>query len=361
MKFPPLTIRNLSIMIGILLVVLAVAWWGLWTLAAAQYRHVIDGWIESGRAAGYNITYDSRRLFGFPRHVVFRFANVQWKNTDNIEFHADDIDIAATPWQWQNFDAKFKNRVQITAPIEDGGPAMILGGEDGRAHVELDKDGIWKFSRISLAAARLGRAPDYLFLADRLQASATRPDTPPKDHTETGLSLSGEADGVTLPAAMVSPFGQAMAKCALELQVMGGVPDFRKRDSVEAWNKGMNVVAFDSLSMEWGPLTFASKGAMGFDDDLQPEGAFAGVIGGQEKVLDALMEHGFIAKRQEAMLNSALSLFARPSHAGDVEGIEVPITVQLGGLFLGPVKIFSFPEIEWPKSTPAAPTAQQPN
>jgi hypothetical protein len=64
------------------------------------------------------------------------------------------------------------------------------------------------------------------------------------------------------------------------------------------------------------------------------------------------MDNGFIAPRQEGMLNSALSLFARPAKDGEGPGIEIPITVQLGGLFLGPVRIFTFPEIEWPKEVP---------
>jgi hypothetical protein len=341
-------LRQKFVATALVLGLLLLTWWGVWSIAAEQYRRVLDGWIESGRAAGYDISYDSRVFFGFPRRMVFRFKNVKWKSTDNIEFHAEDIDISAIPWEWQSFNARFKKRVQITVPVENTEQALILGGENGRAHVDLDKDGYWKFSRISLTNAAIGRTPDYVFLANTLQASAKRPDDEPKNHTETGLTLTGIVDNVTLPAAIPSPFGPVMTKLDIALRVMNFVPDFRKKESVAAWNKDMGVVEFDNLFMAWGPLALQAKGTMGFDDDLQPEGAYASTIGNHQTVLKALMDNGFIAAQQNAMLNSALSLFAKPATVDNVSGIEVPITVQLGGLFFGPVKIYTIPEIVWP-------------
>jgi hypothetical protein len=333
-------------------VIITALWWGLWLIAATQYRHVIDGWVTSGRAEGYEITYDENQLFGFPRHLVLRFTNVHWKDTNNILFHADDIDIGALPWQWRNYTAKFKNHVEITAPIDEFGHALILGGEDGRANVELDRQGYWQLSQISLTHARLGQTPDYVVTADKLQASAERPLHMPKDHTEAGLTLTGSAENVILPNSIPSPFGNQMHKLDINMRLMGVVPDFRKKESVDAWNKESGVVEFDNLHMDWGPLQITAKGTMGFDDDLQPEGAFVGALSDHTAVLKALMEHGYIAKSQEAMMSSALTLFAKPSKFSNNTGIELPIAVQLGGLFLGPVKIFAFPEIDWPSAAP---------
>src|SRR5262249_38659530 len=141
-------------------------------------------------------------------------------------------------------------------------------------------------------------------------------------------------------------------------RVMDAVPDFRKKESVDAWNHDSGIVEFDNLHMEWGPLMLTAKGTMGFDDDLQPEGAFSSTIGNQDEVLKALMRSNFIAQRQEAMLSSAMSLFAKPSSVDSITGVEVPIAVQLGGLFLGPVKIFSFPQIEWPAAQASQPPSQ---
>jgi len=40
--------------------------------------------------------------------------------------------------------------------------------------------------------------------------------------------------------------------------------------------------------MEWGDLHLAAKGTIGFDNDLQPEGAFAGVVADPGAVLKIL-------------------------------------------------------------------------
>ena len=138
-----------------------------------------------------------------------------------------------------------------------------------------------------------------------------------------------------------------MSKISVDMRVMGTTPDFRKKESVAAWNKKNGMVEFDRLDIEWGALLLASKGTIGFDDDLQPEGAFAATIGHQDAVLETLMKAGFIAPTQEGMLSSAMRLFAKPSPIKGENGVDVPVAVQLGGLFLGPVRIFAYPPIEW--------------
>ncbi len=257
------------------------------------------------------------------------------------------MDLSSAPWQSQVFDATFRGPVQITAPLEGDTRRLSLSGEGGHAHVELDTEGFWRQSRVSLPHAKIGRAPDSLFGSESLFLSAERPRHPPKDHTQSGLTLEGSADDIVLPETMLAPFGPKMAHLAMTLRVMGDVPDFRKRDSVEAWNNAGGIVNFDNLQVGWGTLGLTASGTIGFDDDLQPEGAFSSAMTDPRAVMKELMVHNFIAPRQEGMLNSALSLFAKSSKS--VSGIELPITIQLGGFFLGPVRIFMFPAIAWPK------------
>lgn len=327
---------------------LPVFWWLLWQIAAAQYRGQIDHWIEEGHADGYVINYDDRQQFGYPLHVVLRFKGLHWRNADGIDFEAGDIDIGALPWITKDFVAKFKQRATITAPLDSTDNALVLSGERGEAHVTVTPDGHWVVSTIDINGARVGHAPDNLIEAAALTATATRPIEQPHDHHQSGLILSGEITNIFLPQNMNLPFGDRMASLKLDLRVMGAVPDFRRRASVDAWNKDSGIVEFDRLRVQWGPLSMSLKGTLGFDDDLQPEGAFSGAVANHQQVFTALMNGGYIPARQEEMLNSALQLFARPMKQDGIDGIEMPITVQLGGLFLGPVKVYSFSEIVWP-------------
>jgi len=351
MKPAPFSPRTFFIATVTVIIVLTVAGWVFWSLSAVQYRRTIDKWIEAGRAAGYQITYADRQIFGFPRRLTMRLIDVHWKSADGIDFRTDDMDIVASPWDWNSFDAKLKNHFSVAAPMDSEGRALMLSGGTGRAHVQLDSDGVWHAAKLSLNDATVGLAPNYLFQADRLSASAMRPDVPPKDHSEAGLTLEGEADSITVPAAMPSPFGNKAAKFAVRMRVMGQVPDVRRRSAVDAWNKDSGIVEFDNFSLSWGVLNLASKGTLGFDDDLQPEGAFAGTVVNPQKTMQALLDNGFIAMHDKGMLASVMEMFAKPSLNGK-EGMELPITIQLGGLFFGPIRIFTFPEIEWPTEPP---------
>jgi hypothetical protein len=336
---------------------LAAIWGGFWIVSALRYNKVIDGWIENQKAAGYDVSFDERRLGGFPLHVLITFDNLNWKNTDAIVLHADHMALRAKLWRWNIYDAKFNGHVALTAALAGGAQSFNLSGDDGRAHVELDADGFWRLSRVTLADAQIGIEPNYLVVAKQLSASVERPDQPPKTHTETGLIVAAGANNLTLPSTVPTPFGNKMAAFAVSLRVMDNMPDFRKRESVDAWNKDSGVVEFDNLHMDWGPLNITAKGTMGFDDALQPEGAFAGALVGHEALLKALTDYGFVPARQTAMLQSALTMFAKPSKSG-APGIDMPITVQLGGIFMGPIKIFGFPEIIWPTAGTPAPNGQ---
>lgn len=334
------------------LLAVALSGWGVWSFSAAQYRRVIDGWIEESRAAGYQISYEDRQVFGFPRRITMRLVKVRWKDANGIDFRTDDMDILATPWNWKTFDAKFKNHVSVAVPMDSDGRALMLSCDNGRAQITLDSSDKWRLAKLSLNEGRVGLAPNYLFQAEKLSVTASRPEVPPKDHTQTGLTIEGEASKIELPAAMPSPFGNKAAKVSAHMRVMGAVPDVRSRASVDAWNKDSGVVEFDDFSASWGVLDLASKGTLGFDDDLQPEGAFAGLFVAPEKTMQALIDNGFIATHDASILSSAMSLFAKPS-LHSTKGQELPITIQLGGLFFGPIRIFTFPEIEWPTEPPA--------
>jgi hypothetical protein len=351
MKPAPFSLRFCFISLITAVTILAITGWSLWSLSAAQYRRIIDGWIDAGRASGYQISYDDRQTFGFPRHIVMRLVNLHWRNADGIDFRTDDMDIEVTPWNWNQFEAKFKNHVSVAAPLDNDGHALILASGEGRADVKLDNDGVWKRARLFLHDTRLGLSPDYLFQAERLSASIERPPESPKDHTQAGLTLIGEADNIVVPNAMPSPFGNKAQKLAAHMRVMGPVPDVRIRSAVDAWNKDSGVVEFDDLTLQWGVLDIMSKGTIGFDDDLQPEGAFAGTVANPKDTMQQLIDHGFIAMHDQSMLAAVMEMFAKPNVHGS-KAMELPITIQLGALFFGPIRIFTFPQIEWPAAPP---------
>jgi hypothetical protein len=346
--------RRFFIAASVMLASMLVVWWVAWTISASQYRNFIDNWIEVHRAQGYLVTYDTRDTEGFPRYVTLHFGNFVLQNPDGVKVHANDVLLAAFPWDWQHFDAKLKHGFELTIPFSNNKILLISTAATARNHTDLGDNGDWKFVSLLLTDAKGLWGQDPFFGAEKFEIALQRPDAPPKDHTEPGLTITGSAEKVSLPPGMDAPFGPMAAKIDTSVRVMGDVPDPRLRTSVAAWNAAGGVAEFDSFFLQWGPLVFATKGTLGLDDDEQPEGVFSGQIGNHEEVLRTLMANNYIPKRDAPMLNSALNLFSKHSKIGGKEGIDVPITVQLGGLFLGPVRVFEFPEITWDVDAPTA-------
>jgi hypothetical protein len=357
--------RRTALAAAVMLAAMAVLWWTIWAVSAAQFRSFVDDWIAAHSAAGYKMHYDARLTGGFPRRITLHFTNFVLENSDGIRVHSDNIDLSTLPWRWHHLTAKTTHGFDLAIPFSDK-TVLTVAADAAKSHITLDANGDWRSLQLEVTNGKALWAQKPFFSGDRLAIALARPEEEPKDHTEAGLTLAAEADNLVLPPDLVLPFGSKVAHIDIGARVMGAVPDPRKKSSITAWNAANGMLAFDRLDLDWGKLLFAARGTLGLDDDLQPEGAFVSQIGNQKEVLRDLMENGEIPKHDAGMLDEALNLFAKPASIDGVTGIEAPITVQLGGLFLGPVRVFEYSEVLWEpdtaptEATPAASTTPAP-
>jgi hypothetical protein len=325
-----------------------VLWCGLWMIAAAHFRALIDSDIATAATRGQEIVYETRSEGGFPFAITSHFSNLRWQDKAGAKAQADDLTLTAYLWAWNAFDVEFRQRAKATMPLLPLNDILTVQSDAGGAHIELSDAG-WRFVGLRLKDARVRRPDQDLFTADKMALTIQRPDHAPKDNAEVGLSLSGKAQGVTLKMKTEKPlpFGARIEGFHIALRVMGAPPDPENKDSVEKWNTDSGVVECDALDLTWGPLTLALTGTLGLDDQLQPEAAFSGPLGNHTAVITSLLDGGWIKKRQAVILSSAFDLFAKPSILTLNPSVIAPIIVQLGGIYLGPVLIFSLPSLEW--------------
>lgn len=325
-----------------------ILWSGFWIIRAAHFHVLIDGGIDSARARGHEITYEARSMGGFPFAVHYHFSNLSWHDKAGDSAQAADITLTAYPWQWNAFNLAFRQSAEATVTLPPLKDILTVQSVAGKGQIELKDDG-WSLARLRLKEAR-GRRPDHeLFTADEMDLTAQRPGHKPKDHTEVGLSFSGAAREVALKMKTEKPlpFGTAIDAFHLDLRVMGSPPDPSKRESVDAWNTESGVVECDAFGLTWGPLTLALTGTLGLDNDLQPEAAFSGPLSNPAAVIKALLDTGWIRGNSATILTAAFGQFPSPLKLTGVSGVLVPINVQSGGIYLGPVLIFSFPPLDW--------------
>jgi hypothetical protein len=281
--------RRLTALISLLLLV---AWTGLWFETSNQFHEHLDAWIAAERVKGHDISFDDTHQGGSPFSVTKTYTNVRWKDGKGTNVRSDEVTLIERPWCWRSLEAVLHN-------------------------------------------AALARNASDVMTSETLDITILHPATPPKDHTETGLSLETEAKNISISAEHPLPFSDIIAHLKAKMRVMGLPPDIMEKASVASWNDESGVIEIDSLNLDWNPLALKAKGTLALDNDLSLEGAFSAAFGKRESVAKELVNKGWVALNDMDVLTTVLKIE------------KVSISFQEGMMFLGPVRIASFPPLTW--------------
>jgi len=296
--------RRHHILAFVLLIVL-IAWASVWTFVALRFNAIVDTWVDTAKANGTPLTFSKRNTDGTPLTIHVHLDHFRYAHAGSLDLQADEAVLYLSLWDWNKISTKLRNNIQ-------------------------------------------GHINGLPFSAETLKIGFSKPDHPPINDMETGISVWGQSMGLTLKPQEALALGNRLEHLSFDLRVMGTPPDFAKTESVRTWNNASGVVEFDQLDVAWGPLGLSAKGTVGLAPDLQPEGAFSSKIEGLDDTIDTLVTQGVIEQRQQALLRSSISVLSRPSSAMGTSAPIVPISIQGGGLYLGPVQLLSLPKLSWP-------------
>jgi hypothetical protein len=298
---------------------LFVLWLALWLVTAYQLNRRVDNWVETAKTNGFEVSFSDRSTDGTPLNVHVHLENFTAKLPHGGHLvQADEAVLYLSLWDWKTLSSKLR----------------------GNVHGEI------------------AQTP---FTAEVLKFGFSRPDVPPENAMETGFILWLSSMGLNLVTQEPLPLGNRITNLSFDLRVMGPPPNFAKTDDVAAWNEASGVLEFDQLDLLWGPLGVSAKGTVGLNPNLQPEGAFSGKVDGLDDTIDLLVTKGSIEPHQEKMLRSSISVLSRPSSMMGGSAPIVPISLQGGSLYLGPVQIMKVPPMDWPapnKEAAEPPTPQ---
>ncbi|MGE4352218.1 MAG: DUF2125 domain-containing protein [Bdellovibrionales bacterium] len=290
---------------GLALLVLLLVWGGLWGMAAYRLNKALDGWVASAQTEGLALSFSDRSTDGTPFTVHLHLKNfsIAFPNADHAK--AGEAVLYMNLWDQSALSTKLKEKIN-------------------------------------------GQIAGVPFTAEAFKIAFAKPENRPIDEMDPGFFLKTQTLGLSFQTEKDLALGNRMEKLSFDLRVMGPAPDFTDPVAVRTWNDASGVLEFDSLELNWGPLTLSAKGTVGLSNDLQPEGAFSGKVEGLDETVAQLVLAGTIQSKQESLLRSSISILAHPSGVmGSSEPI-LPISVQGGGLYLGPVRIMSVPKLEWP-------------
>jgi hypothetical protein len=289
---------------GLVCLIILLVWGSVWSFAAFQMGRILDHMIEQAAAKGLTFTYEKRYTNGTPFAVHAHLDPLTITMQNGNSLRADESVFYLDLWDWSAVSAKLRN------------------GIDGKVMDQPFKAGIIKFG--------------FEF-----------PIEEPRNHTDTGLSLWLQPIGLDFEKEPPFALGNRMEEGFFRFRVMGPVPDFLDAKSLMAWNEASGLIEFDRFYLNWGPLTVTANGAISFDSKLRPEGAFSGRISGLDEAVGVLAAQGTMKDKQFALLRSALDVLSRPSSLTGSSDPIVPITLQGGSIYLGPVKLMDLPMINW--------------
>lgn len=298
--------------IGLLVLVVLLLWGGVWAFAAIQLNKEVDHWVKASKTNGIEFSFDNRSTDGTPLTVHVHLGNFHVKMPrGGHEIRAGEAVLYLSLWNWKTVSTKLRNTIQGT----------------------------------------IAALP---FTADTMKIGFEQPENPPINDMETGFSVWAQTLGLTFKPEQDLPLGNRLDQLSFDLRVMGVPPDFTNTASIRNWNNNSGVIEFDQLDLLWGPLAVSAKGTVGLNSKLQPEGAFSGKVEGLEDTIDELVSAGTIKDNQEALLRSSIGVLARPSSIMEGSAPIVPVSLQDGGLYLGPVRVMTIPNIDWPRTDEAA-------
>jgi hypothetical protein len=80
---------------------------------------------------------------------------------------------------------------------------------------------------------------------------------------------------------------------------------------------------------------------------MQPLFAGTATVRGYSEAIDALAQAGLMPPNQATGAKIALAALAKPAEDGGPPAVHLPLTIQDGFLYVGPLKLARMPRIIW--------------
>ena len=291
-------------LLGLTALCVILAWSLVWGWTAYHTGKILDSLIAEIAQDGGKISFEKRFTGGTPWaiHAHLEPFTLHMKNGNEIK--AEEAVFYINLWNWKAVSGKLHKDVNV----------KLMG--------KTIKAGMIKFG-------------------------FEKPERIPTDYTETGLSFWLQPLGVTFEETPPFALGNSWEEGFFRVRVMGPVPNFMNKRAIAAWNEASGVLEFDRFFINWGPLKVTANGTLGLDTKLQPEGAFSGRVSGLDEAIGALAAQKNMTGSKLTLLRSALNVLSRPSSLTGKSAPIIPVSVQSGQFFLGPVKLLELPPISW--------------
>ena len=334
----------------------ALAYGGYWSYLAGQVEAGVEQWFAERTSEGLEAGYASLRVSGFP----FQLVAV-------IEAPELAAPKALKPWSWKGPALVLKarpwrlTRVRLSAPgrhhftvtrargraaftVELGQLELKLkhrGDGSGRAMLSIREGALRDASEKAVAEVT---AADFI---------VERPGRADDGGAAPALDFLVQVEGISYPVAPVRGLGRTTARLVVQVSVTGealeapGPGKFATR-AMAGWRDSGGTLEVKRFALDHGPLALDGDGTLALDGRMRPIGAFALRVKGFEEALDRLAGAGVIKPHPAALAKTVMKALARKQGIPGAKELKVPLSLQDGRLYVGPVPLAKLPPIRWP-------------
>ena len=330
--------RALPIAAAVLILALA-AYTGYWFYSAHRLRDGLAPWAAAQQKAGYDITWQSVAVEGFPFAFRLRFADAALAAQRPLPYRLTSpaLHLAAAPWDIEDWHVTAPQGATLATPAA---ASLTTGAIEGT--IATAGGG----ARIALHAAGLtGGGLAQGLAVDAADAQVTLPAHPPASHTDPALSLSLTLNQTTLPTSPPG-FGRKIATLALAATLDGRLPGGPLDRALAAWRDDGGTLVLQTAHLVWDDLDATVTGTLALDNDLQPIGSLSATIAHPDALIDAAVATGMLKERFAGVIKTVLAALAHPAANGQPV-VTAPITLQEGQVFLGPAAVARLPHLTW--------------
>ena len=340
--------RRLVLAAILALPLLAGAWTGLWFLAASKARQAALDWIEAKRAQGYHATHGAIEARGFPFSLRLEIAKPRFgvgpEGADWL-WRTDWVTVHIQPWNLRQLALSAAGAHVVELTRRGARVPYLLDAGWLDAILTLNRDWDLEGVFVELREAEFGRTdrPERASLAG-LDINLRLPRDPGEGAPRAELSLA--VDQLGLPAELGAPLGDTVEFAFLDLALYGRIAPGPLKDALDEWRRAGGTIEIRRMEGKWGPLAAEGEGTAALDAQLQPMGAFTTRLSGYGDAIDQLVEAEWVRPTEGAAAKVVLNLVSKPGPDGVAE-VHVPLTVQDGGVFVGPASLMALPPVRW--------------
>ena len=319
-------------LIVVLLICIGYGLYAYWVLS--HLKSEIEAWVTDHRADGWTVAHDDATPALFFDHASIRLSHFQM-SAPHGEGAAEHLSVS------RYF-------------LDPGHIRVVLSGP-GTLRLNQNQ---WRFSTFPLRID-LRISPNNGQIKS-LQATATDVQVVNSNNAALfaqalGLSLTPQLANDTQAKPTIQFIGTAaglefkdtpadtlpaISVAEIRGKIVETIPQDLPDAALTMWNKAGGTVEIERFVLDWPPIKLEGDGTLALDQHLQPIAALSTKMQGLSHLADTLQQTDGLSTTAADSLRST---------ARGQNGIAIPVTLQNGKVWVGPVAIIDQPQIQWPK------------